>query len=303
MTLRYMEIFRALCQNEYNTTKTAQMLNMTQPAVSLAIKELESYYGIALFDRIGRKLVITTAGKKLDEYSTIIEGLFLDMETDMKNWNKQGIIRVGATLTIGTKFLPAHVKEFCKNNLKTKIKGFCGPTNILERKILDNEMDFAFSEGIAQDSSITSQPYMDDKLVVFCSADSKYNNGETISAEEFAKNKFVLREKDGGSRKFFDVACEKAGISVEPDWEYMNNCGVYNAVAAGLGIGVLSYRLVADGVAAGKVKTLKVEGLDLNRKFYIIKHKNKRLSQSAEQFIEFVKNTDVAMNSTACKSI
>ena len=111
MTLRHMIIFRAVCENGYNSTKAAEMLNMTQPAVSLAIKELEQYYNVMLFDRIGRKLVITAAGKHFEEYIKSINRLFEDMQTEMRNWDKQGMVRVGATFTIGAMFLPMYIKN------------------------------------------------------------------------------------------------------------------------------------------------------------------------------------------------
>ena len=135
MTLRHMEIFYALCQNDYNTTKAAQALNMTQPAVSLAVKELESYYNVSLFDRIGRKLVITQAGKRFEEYTKSIEGLFADMEKEMKNWDKHGIIRVGATFTIGAYFLPHYAKAFMECCDNVEVRGVCAPAYVLEKKL------------------------------------------------------------------------------------------------------------------------------------------------------------------------
>ena len=76
MTIRHMLIFRSVCENGYNSTKTAEALHMTQPAVSLAIKELEQYYGVHLFDRIGRGLQITDAGQHFLQYAIHISDLF-----------------------------------------------------------------------------------------------------------------------------------------------------------------------------------------------------------------------------------
>lgn len=285
MTLRHMEIFRALCRNDFNTTKTAHALNMTQPAVSLAIKELENHYGIQLFDRIGKKLVITMAGRRFEEYTNSIESLFADMECEMKNWDKHGLIRVGATLTIGAKFLPFYTKQFQGSYPNTNIKGFCGPANVLEQKILNNELDFAFSEGIANDPSIVSEPYMDDHLVVFCVPNGRYRQGEKITLDEFKKNNFVLREVGSGTRKVFDLACEKQGFKVEPVWEAMSNTSIINAVCQDIGLGCISYRLVDWAQKAGLINIIKVEGLDLSRKFYVIRHKEKKLSTAAKYFL------------------
>lgn len=287
MTLRHIKIFLALCNCNFNTTKTAQHINMTQPAVSLAIKELEQYYNVALFDRIDRRLVITPAGRRFLEYANTIDHTFDDMEAEMKSWDKQGFIRVGATLTIGSKFLPIYAKKFIDAYPDIDIKGFCGPSNVLEEKILNNELEFAFSEGLAQHPSIVSEEYMDDHLIVFCGADSPYQQGQTISIEEFKNQKLVMREVGSGTRKVFDLACEKAGFYIEPVWESISNTGIINSVVHGIGIGVLSYRLLKYPLQKGYIKTLNVDGLDLNRKFYIIRHKDKKLSAAAKQFLMF----------------
>lgn len=291
MTLRHIEIFRALCQNDYNTTKTAQALNMTQPAISLAIKELEAYYNIALFDRIGRRLVITMAGRRFEEYTNSIETMFEDMEQEMKNWDNSGTIRVGASLTIGSKFLPLYVKKFRETHPETKVTAFIGPASILEKKILDNQLDFALSEGIAHDTSILSRPYMDDRLATFCNAEGPYRQNQRISRGEFCKNTLILREEGSGTRKVFDLACEKAGFRAAADWESMSNTAVIKSVMQGLGVGVVSYRLIESYVLSGMLNAFEVEGLDLGRKFYIIHHKDKKPSKAARMFIDICSNS------------
>lgn len=292
MTLRHMQIFRTLCENDCNTTKAAQALHMTQPAVSLAIKELEQHYNVILFDRIGRRLSITEAGKKLEEYCRSIENLFDDMEKELGNWDKEGVIRVGGTLTIGARFLPRYVKAFREIYSGIEVKGVCAPANVLENKVLNNELDFALSEGIAKDAMIVSEPYMDDKLVAFAPADGGYKAGDTISLEQFSSEKLVLREQGSGTRKVFDYACEKAEIRFEPVWESMSTSGVISAVIHGIGIGVLSEKLVDNAIKNGTVVPLYVEDLDLNRKFYIIRHKDKKLSPTAQKFIELCSSTN-----------
>jgi DNA-binding transcriptional LysR family regulator len=112
MTIRHMIIFRTVCENGYNSTKAAEVLQMTQPAVSLAIKELEQYYGVHLFDRIGRRLQITDAGQHFLQYAIHISDLFSDMETGLRDWDSKGVLRIGASITIGSQFLPNYVKAF-----------------------------------------------------------------------------------------------------------------------------------------------------------------------------------------------
>ena len=112
MTLRHMKIFMAVCDNRCNTTHAAESLHMTQPAVSLAIKDLEQYYGVKLFERLGGRLAITEAGQRLREYAAHISSLFDEMEKEIRDWDYFGVLRVGASITIGSQFLPNYVKSF-----------------------------------------------------------------------------------------------------------------------------------------------------------------------------------------------
>ena len=98
MTIRHMILFRTVCENGYNSTKAAEVLHMTQPAVSLAIKELEQYYGVRLFDRIGRRLQITEAGQHFLQYAIHISDLFSDMETGLRDWDSKGINGLGISV-------------------------------------------------------------------------------------------------------------------------------------------------------------------------------------------------------------
>ena len=285
MTLRHIQIIKALCENDCNTTRTAQMLNMTQPAVSLAIKELEQQYNITLFDRIGRRLVITPAGKRFMEYAHAIETLFEDMETEMKNWGKQGVIRVGATFTPGALFLPKFIKKFEELYPDVTIKPVCAPANVLEEQILDNKLDFGFSEGLVKNPAIVSYPYMDDYLAVISAADGKYAANQEISMEEFLANRLILREKSSGSRKIFDAAIEKAGYTVEAYMESISNTTIMSAAAGGIGLGVVSERMTRPMQREGLIVPIRVKGLDLDRNIYIIHHKDKNMSEAAKNFL------------------
>ena len=285
MTLRHMKIFRAVCDNDFNTTKAAEELHMTQPAISQAIKDMEEYYKVSMFDRVGRRLVITQAGKRVEEYSRHIDNLFNDMENELLNWDKCGEIRIGATLTIGSMFMPMYVKTFKEKYPDIKVKVLCGNADVLERKIIANELDIALSEGIASHPSIVSREYMDDQLTVFCKAGEKYTQGQTISVEEFKSQDIILREPGSGTRKVFEMAAEKIGFSVEPVWESISISGIIGAVASGLGLGILPHRLLYTAQKYNKIVTINVEGLDLNRKFYIIHHKEKTFSPAIENFL------------------
>lgn len=290
MTLRHMKIFLSICDNGVNTTKAAAALHMTQPAVSLAIKELEQYYGVVLFDRIGRRLKISEAGQQFREYATHICDMFDNLEKGMRDWDSFGVLRVGASITIGSQFLPNYEKAFCYRHPGTQIRTLVAPSEVLERKLLNNELDFALVEGIPHHASLITEPYMEDRLTVIAPADGKFLPWQTISIEEFKKQNFLLREPGSGTRDLFDQVIERAGFSVDPMWEALSTTALVNAVINGLGIAVLPHRMLTGPLENGLVTALKVEGLDFTRHFHIIYHKEKFLTTSAKAFLDLCRN-------------
>lgn len=290
MTIRHMMIFRTVCENSFNSTKAAEVLHMTQPAVSLAIKELEQYYGVRLFDRIGRRLQITDAGQHFLQYAIHISDLFSDMETGLRDWDSKGILRVGASITIGSQFLPNYVKTFSEICPGIDVRVTVEQSERLEQKILANELDCALIEGIAHDPNIVSKAYMEDHLSVICAAEKGWIQGQTISINEFQRQRFLLREKGSGTREVFDHVTTQAGIHIIPVWEAMSTTTLVNATINGLGISVLPHRMILPALRQGLICTVKVQGLTFSRNFYIIHHKDKYLTASAKRFISLCKD-------------
>ena len=285
MTLRHMIIFRTVCESDYNSTKAAEQLHMTQPAISLAIKELEQYYGVRLFDRIGRRLKITDSGKLFLQYAIHITDLFDDMETGLRDWDSKGILRVGASITIGSQFMPGYVKAYSEICPGIDVRVVVEQSDTLEHKILTNALDFALIEGIPRDPRIIAEAYMQDQLSVLCSADKGWKQGQTISRQEFKKQRFLLREKGSGTRDVFDRVTAQAGIHITPAWGAMSTSTLINAAITGLGIAVLPSRMIQPALDSGQIITVNGEGLDFKRNFYVIRHKDKFLMPSAEKFI------------------
>lgn len=290
MTIRHMIIFRTICENGYNSTKAAAVLHITQPAVSLAIKELEQYYGVRLFDRIGRRLQITDTGQYFLQYAIHISDLFSDMETGLRDWDSSGIFRVGASITIGSQFLPDYVKAFSKICPGIDVRVTIEQSERLEQKILANDLDCALIEGIAHDPNIISEAYMEDHLSVICTSERGWVQGQSVSLEEFQRQRFLLREKGSGTREVFDRVTTQAGIHIVPAWEAMSTTALVNAVINGLGISVLPYRMIVPALKQGLICTVKVEDLNFSRNFHIIHHKDKFITTSAKQFISLCKN-------------
>ena len=156
--------------------------------------------------------------------------MFDDMEKTLRDWEHLGVLRVGASITVGSRFLPGYVKTFLSLHPGLEIRAQVAPTEALSEKIMANELDFALVEGVPRHPSLVSEDYMEDHLAVICPAGGPFRQGETITVEQFRAQRFLLREKGSGTREEFDRVTEQAGVSVSPSWEAMSTTALVNAV-------------------------------------------------------------------------
>lgn len=291
MTIRHIEIFLAVCSANNNITKASHKLCISQPSVSVAIQEIEKDYGILLFDRIGKRLFLTEAGQKFKDYALRISSIIDDMDKQLRNWDSFGILRIGSSITIGSQFMPIFVKEFASLHPYVDIRVSVEPSNLLEERLLRNEIDLAFVETPIHASSLVAVPFSDDELTIICSKDAPFKNNQVLSLEEFKQQKFLLREPGSGTREVFDQACKFAKIAVTPTWESTSNTALINATIKNLGIAIISKRLIHDALSSGNIKQLIVKELQLKRSFFIIQHKDKVLATLQKNFIEICKSS------------
>ncbi len=287
MTVRHMRIFKTVCENGYSITKAAEKLNMTQPAVSLAISELESYYGVKLFDRISRRLYISEAGRLFLEYSDTITLTFDDMEKRIRSWDKSGKIRVGASISIGAMLMPKFVKEFNLEYPDTKVNVIINRSEELESFIMENKLDFALVEGIIHDTNLIYEDFMEDRLALVVSSDF---TEKVIKPDEIYNCSFLLREKGSGTREVVESTLTSESCPLpEPSWESMSTAALINAAEAGLGIAVVPYRMAAERINNGDINEIFIENIEFKRKYKLVYHKDKKLSIMDRRFIEMCK--------------
>ena len=146
MTLRHLRIFLAVCR-EGSATAAAEKMYVAQPTVSVAIRELESHYGVTLFDRIGRRLFLTEAGEQMRSYAQHIVALLDEMEVRSQDWEETGTLRLGSSITIGTVQLPGISARLQKLYPKLRIEVMICNSDTVEAALLNNEIDLGLIEG------------------------------------------------------------------------------------------------------------------------------------------------------------
>ncbi|MDQ0202908.1 LysR family transcriptional regulator [Pectinatus haikarae] len=297
MTLRHMKIFICVC-DENNMTKAAARLHMTQPSVSLAIHEMEIYYKTVLFERLGRRLFITEAGKQLLIYVRHIVNLNKQIETTMQCYGVQCSLRVGASMTIGEAVLINLLEEMRKKNKNAEILSEIHNTKELENMLLKDELDIAMVEGRIRSEYLIVQPFMADELVFITAAHNSILEKKEISLEDAAELNFFVRESGSGTRELFEQMMQSHNKKIKIAGVYNNAEAIKKAVIADLGVSVISRRIIGPELEQGKLKVFSVSDVILKRSFNIVYHKNKYISPLLKSWIKICHDFEGAVLSS-----
>lgn len=289
MTLRHMKLFIAVYQNQ-GVTKAAHQLHLAQPSISLAIRELEDYYGVRLFDRIGRRILPTECGKEFYGYAIHILSLFDEMEKKIKNWDTIGTLRVGASMTIGTHLLPEIIKQFQNTFPSLTIEAVIHTSSTIEQHILNNTIDIGLIENTPNHSDILFEPFMKDSLCAIVPPEHPLTKKNVVTLLELAKYPFLMREKGSAGREILDAHFALEQLSIKPLWESTSTQAIIKGVETGLGIAILPYLLVESNINDGSVKQVSLTK-PLQRDLNIIYHKSKYLTSNMKSFISLCKHS------------
>lgn len=284
MTIKHMRIFLEVYRTQ-NMTKAAKILNMTQPAVTRAVKEVEIYYGLCLFERINRRLFITESGTRFYSHALHIMEAFDMMETELKSRDLSGTIHVGASITIGNYLLPQLTKEFQVKYPSRNVKVLVANGDRIQKKLLDNELDLAFIEGRTDHPDFVTKQVGSDRLVLITPPGHPVMQMEQVELEDLMSWPFLLREEGSTVRALIDSYFAVRGLTLHPLWESASTQAIVRAVSCGLGISFLPEQLAAADIRSGKVMTREIADTNLSREYHLIWHKNKHLTESLQNFI------------------
>lgn len=283
MTLRHLRVFLAVVECG-SMSAAARALYIAQPSVSGAVSELEAHYDALLFDRIGRRLVITPAGERLAEYARRLLALSDDMESTMRNGVDSLRVVLGATVTVGACVMSPLVQELEVQCPGVSCQVRVDNSSAIEEKILQSELDMALVEGIVKHAEIVSQPVIRDRLVLVSAPGGPLGGRDRVRLAELEGLPFALREQGSGTRELFEQGLIACGVSIRERWTCNNAQAIVAAVRAGLGVTVISRRLVEEELRTGELREVVVEDARFERNFCLCHHKDKFLSPPLRVF-------------------
>lgn len=286
MTVRHLKTFIAVCEAG-GITKAASALYVAQPAVSQTIAEIEKYYNVILFDRIGNRLVLTDSGKRLLAKAKETIASFDDFERLARESEANTDLRIGASLTIGRLFVPQMAAAINRELPQIHLSVIIQQTSVIEGLLMNGSLDFAFVEGSIHSRHLITQAVFQDRLTAVSSCE--FAVPEQITLEDLTKYPLLLREPGSASRDLLNATLSVSNLTAAPTIESASNQALISCAVAGNGIAVLPQSLIKDWIEQKKLKAITITGCDFDRDYLLAYHKNKRFYSLQEQALSICK--------------
>lgn len=298
-TLRQLEIFLAAAHFQ-NISRASESLSMSQSAASGALKELESQFDIQLFDRVGKRLQLNDFGRALQPRAEELIARASELESAFGKHVDNGPIKVGATLSIGNYLAVPMIARYMKQYEGGRITLDVANTATISEKLQKFELDVGLIEGEVNNADFSITPWRDDELVVFCSKNHPLANKDQLTDDDLLNSDWIVRESGSGTRQTFDRAMHNLLPDLKILLELEHTEAIKRAVESGLGLGCLSRITLEDAFQRGSLVELHVPNRDLQRKFYLVYHKQKYLTAAIENWLslchQFADKTIVEIN-------
>jgi LysR family transcriptional regulator, low CO2-responsive transcriptional regulator len=267
-------------------TRAATRLGVTQPTLSGQVKALEESYGVALIERRGRQLVLTEIGAALLDLTRRIFGLTEEAEQLLSAARglERGHLRLGADAPYHV--LPA-LGDFTRRYPKLRLLLTVGNSETLIRDLFDHRIDVAVVANLAPDARLHAVPVRRDRLVLFVPKRHPWARRKQVTPDQLAGERLVLREPGSSTRRVFETAMARAGIALEEVIEINSREAVREAVAAGLGVGVVSESEFGNDPRVVKVALAEA---DLGATEYVACLAERRELRLIRAFLEIVEN-------------
>ena len=282
MSFKELELFYALCEDSH-ISNLSKKLNISQSAISLAIKSLEKKLGTSLFDRIGKKLVLNERGREFKDKTYRYFVALKDSEMIFKEDKLAGVLKVASSKTIGNFITSNAVFDFLLKYPNIKIEHQIKNSSKIIEMLKLGELDIGFIETTCSDEVLITEVLSKDELVVV-SSDKTLK--DEVYIDELSCKKWVLREKGSGTREVFLEALGE--VDIEIFMEYLEFSQIKELLKRNPKIiTCISKVALKDELKRGELKTVKLKNIEIKRDFLCIYHKDKFKSKLFESFKEF----------------
>lgn len=290
ITLRQLKVFERVARR-LSFTRAAEELYLTQPAVSMQIKQFEEMIGLPLFERLGKKIYLTRAGEELYRLSRTVSQRLEEAEqlVEELKGTEGGRLVVAVASTVHY-FAIRLLADFCRRYPKVRVNFKVTNRKGLLQQLEDNEADIVLMGQPPDGQDLKAEAFMQNPLVIIAPPSHPLAGKKGIALNELTHETFIMREQGSGTRNSVERFFSERGVQINASMEMNTNGAVKQGVEEGLGLGIVSIHTVERELEDGRVVVLDAESFPIIRQWYIVYRSGKRLSTVAREFENFVRN-------------
>ena len=290
MTLEQLRIFVAVAERQH-VTHAASALNLAQSAVSHAVTALEARHDTKLFNRVGRGIELTEAGRVFlaEARAVLARAEAAELALGELGSLKRGTLSVQASQTIAGYWLPRHLVAFRRTYPQIQIRLAIGNTAQVAAAVEGGMAELGFVEGAVENEHFASTPVARDQLIVVVGPEHPWVGRPRLTPGDLREGEWVLREPGSGTRSVFEDALARLGIepgALRIQLELPSNEAVRAAVEAGLGATAISASVAAPSIEAGLLHEMRFRLPE--REFHVLRHRERYRSRAADALLAMV---------------
>jgi DNA-binding transcriptional LysR family regulator len=289
MNLNQLKIFY-MTAKKGNLSLAAQELFISQPAVTKGIQRLQEFYDIKFIDHIGKKLTLTAAGEVLYEIAEKIFELESRAEESIRDFQqrKRGHIRILSSESFGDYYLPHIIIPFSKAYPLVRISMNILPTEQVVEHTATLNNDLGFISYPVEHPKLLLKEVLEDQLVILAAPDHPLTHKQTLAPRDLKNELLIMHETGSAPRKAIEEYIRKNDLCVKIHLEISSNHAIKRAVEDGLGIALISRRVAIEEIRSGRLAAIPLSDPSMIRRYYMVHHKDKYLSEPLQSFINGV---------------
>jgi DNA-binding transcriptional LysR family regulator len=290
MDLHQLSLFLAVAETG-SISAAARLRNISQPALSLHVQNLEKYFEVPLLDRIGRGVQLTGAGKLLVQKIRAVLGSVQEMKEGMVEWKNlsRGFLKIGGSTTPGVYLLPKILGQFKSQFPGIELDLLIGNTAQVEQWVMENTLSLGVIGKKTTSPDLDAVPFVKDELVVIAPRNHSLAKKKSIRTKDLPDYPFIIREEGSNTRQTYEDVLKKKGIKLNIVLELGSTEAIKQAVSAGLGISIVSPLCIQSERKHRDLHALRITDADLVRQFHIISLRGKHLSPGTQRFLDQLK--------------
>jgi DNA-binding transcriptional LysR family regulator len=290
MEVRDLQIFLSVAKH-LNYTRAAEEVNLSQPSVSVRMRQLERDVGTKLFEQLGKKIALTEAGQVLLPYAIKVIAATDDARHAMDELQglERGSLRIGASTTPGMYLIPRTIAQFKQRYPKIEVHLAVKDTRQIEEGVIRNEFDCGFVGGHLAGNEVDALAWIEDQILLVTPPNHPLVRKKSAKIEDLRRERFILREVGSATRAAIGNHLQKSDLQLETVMEMENPESVKKAVQSALGIAFISRFAVETELKAKSLVAISIKSLDIKRELKIVYRKDKHLGRAAQTFIEMAR--------------